>query len=187
MLILGSQSKYRKGVLEELGYKFDTLSADIDEKAIRDSDPSKLVLKIGRAKNDTLKSKIGPDDILITSDQVTSYKNEIREKPTSLAEAKKFLKSYSNSDLTTFTSLVVFNSANGKQAEGVDAVTVYFNEIPDSDIEILIHQDNIFTLGGAFMIEDPILLKHVQKIDGNIKSVMAMPPELLKRLLKEVE
>lgn len=50
MLILGSQSKYRKGVLEELGYKFDTLSADIDEKAIRDSDPSELVLKIGRAK-----------------------------------------------------------------------------------------------------------------------------------------
>lgn len=69
----------------------------------------------------------------------------------------------------------------------MDAVTVYFNEIPNSDIEILIHQDNIFTLGGAFMIEDPILLKHVKKIDGDIKSVMAMPPELLEKLLKEVE
>lgn len=187
MIILGSQSKYRKGVLEELGFEFQTMSADLDEKSIRDDDPSQLVLKLGRAKNDTLKDKIGPNDILITSDQVTVYKGEIREKPISQEEAYKFLTSYSNSDLATHTSLVVFNKANGKQAEGVDIVPVYFNEIPESDIQTLIHQDNILHIGGGFLIEDPILLKHVKKIDGDIKSVMAMPPKLLQQLLKEVE
>ena len=187
MIVLGSQSKYRKGVLEELGFEFSTMSADIDEKSIRDSDPEKLVLKLGRAKNDTLKDKIGPDDILITSDQVTSYKNEIREKPIDKEEARKFLKSYSNSSLATYTSLVVFNKAKNKQVEGVDIVRVSFNEIPDSDIELLINKDNILKLGGGFLIEDPILLKHVNKIDGDIKSVMAMPPQLLKKLLDEVK
>jgi septum formation protein len=187
MIILGSQSKYRKGVLEELGFEFKTMSADLDEKSIRADDPSQLVLKLGRAKNDALKDKIGPADILITSDQVTVYKNEIREKPVDQKEAYKFLKSYSNSNLSTYTSLVVFNKANGQQAEGVDIVPVYFNEIPESDIQTLIHQDNILHIGGGFLIEDPILFKHVQKIDGDIKSVMAMPPKLLQQLLKEVE
>ena len=37
------------------------------------------------------------------------------------------------------------------------------------------------------MIKDPILLRHVKKIDGDIKSVMAMPPKLLAQLIKEVE
>jgi septum formation protein len=187
MLILGSQSKYRKGVLEELGFEFETMSADIDEKAIRDKDPERLVLKLGRAKNDALKDKIGENDILITSDQVTVYKGEIREKPTSQEEGYKFLKSYSNSNLTTYTSLVVFNKDNGKQAEGVDIVSVYFNEIPELDIQTLVHQDNILHIGGGFLIEDPILLKHVKKIDGDIKSVMAMPPKLLVKLLEEVK
>jgi septum formation protein len=187
MIILGSQSKYRKGVLEELGFEFETMSADIDEKSIRDSDPKQLVLKLGRAKNDALKNKIGPEDILITSDQITIYNGEIREKPTSREEAYKFLKSYSNSNLATYTSLVVFNNANGKQVEGIDIVPVYFNEIPESDIQTLIHQDNILHIGGGFLIEDPILLQHVKKIDGDIKSVMAMPPKLLKKLLEEVK
>lgn len=187
MIILGSQSKYRKGVLEELGFEFQTMSADLDEKSIRDDDPSQLVLKLGRAKNDALKDKIGPTDILITSDQVTWYKGEIREKPISYDEARKFLKDYSNSELSTYTSLVVYNHANNKQVEGVDIVTVHFDEIPDSDIQAILDKKYILHCGGGFMIEDPILLKHAKKIDGNIKSVMAMPPKLLQKLLKEVE
>jgi len=187
MIILGSQSKYRKGVLEELGFEFQTMSADLDEKSIRDDDPSQLVLKLGRAKNDALKDKIGPNDILITSDQVTGYKGEIREKPVDYEEARIFLKDYSNSDLATYTSLVIYNKTNGKQAEAVDVVSVYFNEIPDSDIHAILDKKYILNCGGGFMIEDPILLKHVKKIEGDIKSVMAMPPKLLEKLLKEVE
>jgi len=187
MLILGSQSKYRKGVLEELGFEFKTMSADIDEKAIRDNHPDQLVLKLARAKNEALKEKIKPQDILITSDQVTSFKGEIREKPIDYEEATKFLSDYSNSNLATYTSLVVFNKANGKQAEGVDVATVYFKEIPVIDIQKIVDKKYILNCGGGFMIEDPILLKHVKKIDGDIKSVMAMPPKLLTKLLEEVK
>ena len=187
MIILGSQSKYRKGVLEELGFKFETMSSDIDEKNIRDDNPKKLVLKLARAKNNALKDKIGTNDILITSDQITIFKNEIREKPVSYEEAKKFLKDYSNSNLATYTSLVIYNKSNRKQAEGVDVVNVFFNEIPDSDIQRIIDKKYILNCGGGFMIKDPILLKHVKKIDGDIKSVMAMPPKLLKKLLKEIK
>jgi len=187
MLVLGSQSKYRKGVLEELGYKFKTMSSNVDEKNIRDRNPRELVLKLARAKNDALTDKLGPNDILITSDQVTAYKNEIREKPVDYSEAKNFLRDYSNSDLQTFTSLVVHNKTNGKRVEGVDVVAVYFDEIPESDIQAIIDKKYILSCGGGFMIEDPDLLKHVKKIDGDIKSVMAMPPKLLEQLLNKVK
>lgn len=187
MLILGSQSKYRKQVLAELGFKFENMSADIDEKSIRDDNPEQLVLKLGRAKNDKLKDKIGADDVLITSDQITYFKGEIREKPINYEQAKQFLKDYSNSELTTYTSLVVYNKMTDKQTEGVDVVTVYFNEISDLDIQAMIDKNYLLDCGGGFMIEDPILLKCVKKIDGDIKSVMAMPPKLLLKLLKEVE
>lgn len=53
-VILGSSSPWRKEVLKILGYEFDCMSPDIDEKSIRDSDPHKLTLKIAHAKADAL-------------------------------------------------------------------------------------------------------------------------------------
>jgi septum formation protein len=187
MLILGSQSKGRKKILTELGYKFETMSPNFDEKSIRSNNPQELALKLGKAKNDALKNKIGPNDILITSDQVSSFQGEIREKPINYDEAKKFLKSYSNNNVSTFTSVVVYNNATKKEVSGVDTATVCFDEIPDKDIQAIIDKKYILSCGGGFMIEDPILLKHITRIDGNPKSVMAMPPKLLEKLLEEVK
>lgn len=38
-IILGSQSQWRQQILKEMGYEFEVMSADIDEKAIRHKDP----------------------------------------------------------------------------------------------------------------------------------------------------
>jgi len=40
-IILGSQSKYRRKILENMGYDFKIMPANIDEKAIRFDDPKK--------------------------------------------------------------------------------------------------------------------------------------------------
>ena len=53
-LILGSASPRRKKILQGMGYKFDVIVPDIDEKAIRDPDPEKLVLKLANAEADAL-------------------------------------------------------------------------------------------------------------------------------------
>ena len=97
-IILGSSSIWRKQVLTNLGYKFTTMSPDIDEKAIRynwryyftvltlfrDPDPTKLTLMIANAKADALLSKVTEPSILITSDQVIVCNGVIREKPESI-------------------------------------------------------------------------------------------------------
>lgn len=38
-LILGSSSKYRKGLMEKAGYVFDILIPDLEEKEIKEDDP----------------------------------------------------------------------------------------------------------------------------------------------------
>ncbi|NQS90060.1 Maf family protein, partial [Patescibacteria group bacterium] len=87
-IILGSQSKGRKKMLEEMGVEFEIMPADIDEKAIRLKDPKELVLVIARAKADALKPRISEPAILITSDQVVVWQGKIREKPENGKEAR---------------------------------------------------------------------------------------------------
>ena len=57
-IILGSKSKGRKQILEEMGMDFEIMVSDIDEKAIRFDDAEKLVLALARAKAEALKPKI---------------------------------------------------------------------------------------------------------------------------------
>jgi len=53
-IILGSASARRKDILQQMGYEFEVMSANIDEKAIRFDDPKKLTLAIVNAKADAL-------------------------------------------------------------------------------------------------------------------------------------
>ena len=57
-IILGSSSRWRKDILEKMGYEFTCMSPDIDEKAIRHEDPKEMTLMIARAKGKALLDKV---------------------------------------------------------------------------------------------------------------------------------
>ena len=53
-IILGSASPRRAQILKEMGYEFEVVKPDIDEKAVRDDDPQRLVLALANAKADAV-------------------------------------------------------------------------------------------------------------------------------------
>ena len=186
-IILGSQSKSRKEMLEEMGFEFEVMPADIDEKAIRLEDPEQLTLTIARAKADALISRISEPALLITSDQVVLCNGEILEKPENADEARKFLRNYAKYPAEVINGLVVTNIATKKQVEGVSRAKVIFQTIPEDVIDKLIEQGDIFTQAGGFSVRNLYLKPFVKEIDGTIDSVEGLSKELVSRLLKEVQ
>jgi septum formation protein len=187
-LILGSSSKWRQQVLKKAGYKFSVMHPDIDEKKIRHKDPRKLALAIANTKADNLLPQITDPAVLITTDQVVVCNNKIYEKPESADEARKFMHCYNKHSAKTVTALVVVNTKTGKRVAGVDIVNIYFNPIPESVIEELIAEGEIFTCAGGFQVEakDGNLSPYIKFIDGAIDSVKGIPLKLLKKLIKRV-
>lgn len=186
-IILGSQSKGRRNVLESMGYSFITMNPDIDEKAIRFDDPEKLTLALANAKADALLPKIHEPALLITSDQVVVSNGEIREKPGSEEEAKEFLTSYVQYPAETVTAVVVVNTENNKRLEGVDRAKVLFHTIPKDVIHAIIAEGNVFSLAGGFTIQEPKLQPYIANIEGERESVIGLPRALTERLLHEVQ
>eukprot|EP00435_Cladocopium_sp_Y103_P019494 s3290_g4.t1 len=91
-VLLGSGSAVRRQILEAAGVSFEVRKPDIDEKALGDraSEPEKLVRLLAEAKADALLSSLkrcDKDRLILTADQVVTYKGSIREKPTDLEEA----------------------------------------------------------------------------------------------------
>ncbi len=185
-LILGSQSESRRLALSQAGYEFTIMPADIDEKAIRDTDYERLPLLIARAKAIALLPRILEDVILITADQVVVCNGELREKPESVQQAREYLESYAQYPAQTNSAVVVTNTKSGEQAEGVDIATVRFKPIPPDFIDRLIRDESILNSAGAFVIEHPILSQYIHYIDGTFDSVMGLPIEFTESLIGRV-
>lgn len=186
-IILGSQSKNRKKVLTQMGYEFETMAADIDEKAIRDPDPKKLVLMLANAKANALLPKIKKPTLLITSDQVVLWNGQIREKPESPTQAREYLRTLSQYPSETITSVVVSNTATGKSVEGVDTAKVYFKSIPDDVIAKLIEKGEVFEKAGGYTVDESLLEPYIDRIEGEFESVLGLPKKMIKSLLEQVK
>ncbi|CAL9242313.1 unnamed protein product [Arabidopsis halleri] len=193
-LILGSSSIARRQILTDMGYQFTLMSADIDEKSIRKEKPEELVLALAVAKAEAIKQRIADGDnieedkstLLITCDQVVVYEDAVREKPSSVEEAREYIRGYSKGHTATVSSVAVTNLKTGVRKGGVDRVEIYFNEIPEETIEKLIEEGMVLKVAGALLIEHPLILPCVKEVVGTTDSVMGLPKELTEKLLKEV-
>ena len=185
-IILGSASVGRRKILKNMGYDFEIMPADIDEKAIRSDDPKELTLMLARAKADALLSKIKEPALLITSDQVGVCNERIIEKPKDAGEAREYLRAYAKYPAKTVTEVVVTNTETNRRVEGIDVAEVEFFLIPEEAIEAAIKKGDIFTQSGGFSIDDPILGKYVKEVCGERESVIGLPKKLTRKLLNKM-
>ena len=185
-LILGSASPRRKQILTEMGFTFDVIKPDINEKVIRDPDPRKLVLALACAKADAIIAKINEPAIVITSDQVVSFHGKILEKPETLEEARQMLKAYRDNINSTVTSVVVTNTKTGQRFSGVDVADVQFGNFSDDTIEEIVQNKevNVLDRAGGYAANHPLFQSRI-KILGEYESVVGLPKALTLKLLSQ--
>lgn len=98
-IILASASRSRREMLTAAGVAFEIEPADLDERAIREAltadgaeiDPLDVAEVLARAKAEAV-SRRHPEALVIGSDQVLAFGNEIFEKPPDVAHARDMLR-----------------------------------------------------------------------------------------------
>ena len=181
-IILGSQSENRKSVLTEAGYRFDILVPGIDEKAIRHEDLYEIPLRLAKAKADALLSRIKEPALLITADQVIVWNGELREKPADLAEARRFLESFSGSEYPAecVNGIQVTNTETGKAILEREISKVFFSKIPQENIEAFLKTGVGAQKAGGFDIRHSLIKPFVRR-EGTLESVLGLPMDVITR------
>jgi septum formation protein len=185
---LGSSSIGRKTVLEINGWPFILMHPNIDEKSIRTANNFELPQLVAKAKatavfNALKEANREGEAIIITADTIALFKNNLREKPANIAEAKEFLSSYSNESVSTVSAVIVTHYPSGRQACDVDLATVYWDNISDNIVNSVTGRGEIMSCAGGFKIEDPDLNPLIHSVEGPLDSVMGLPLELTVRLI----
>jgi septum formation protein len=171
-IVLASESQFRKRALDMLGLAYEIRPSGIDEKTIRDHNPSDLTRKLAEAKARKVAGEC-PDAVVVSGDAVVSKSGRIYEKPRHIDEASQFLRELSGSQFQFVTSLAVIHSQTQKMLSTVEVSDISFRPLDDREIQAYINKYSVLSYAGAF--ESDAVLKFAERISGSYNFVTALP------------
>jgi septum formation protein len=176
-LVLGSQSPRRQQLLQQMGYAFRCLTANVDEENHPDLGPAALAEYLAQKKAEALIPQLEENEILITSDTIVWSQGQSLAKAENVAEAKAMLEQLSGGSHQVISGLCIVD--RHKKLLLHDTVTVHFATLSPAIIEYYIKQYQPFDKAGAYGIQEWIGLIGIEKIEGSYFTVMGLPTHQL--------
>lgn len=186
-IILASESKRRKELLEMLGIDFEIKASNCDETFEEGLTIEEQSKRLAYIKAKAVFNQTTGDRAVIGSDTMVIYKNKIFGKPKNKEEAIEMLKALSGNKHQVITSICVLSQQGSEYKEQIDydISDVYFKKITQKEIEDWIEFDKPYDKAGAYAVQSKFGV-HIEKIDGNYFSVMGLPIHKLYDMLKNI-
>ena len=183
-LILASSSPYRKLLLQRLCLEFTVVTPSIDETPRPEEPHSSLAARLAREKAVAV-SEQHPGALVIGSDQVALFENQIIGKPGSADYAIRQLRRFSGNCVQFITAVVVNCKESGFFASSTVATDVCFRKLGETEIQRYVAMDNPVDCAGGFKSEaaGSALLKSMKSDDPS--AIIGLPLISLSVMLRE--
>lgn len=182
-IILASKSPRRREILENLGVKFEIITADCDESCDV-SDPEEKVMTIaarkGRAVLDTLEAS--SDVLIIACDTLVYARGEFLGKPKDAEDARRMLEMLSGDSHSVVSGIYLYR--NGKEIRRATSTSVIFDEMSKKDIEDYISSGEPMDKAGAYAVQGRASV-FIKGLEGDYFNVVGLPVNLLAKTLRE--
>lgn len=156
-IVLASGSQYRSVLLARLGLKFQTISANIDERAFEGEMPVSLSRRLGYEKAleaQKLLHESGENGcIIIASDQVAVCENRLLGKPGSAKAACEQLHAMAGKTVNFYTSVYMIDTASDKRFEAMDNTKARLRHLEANAIKRYVDTDKPLDCAGSFKVE----------------------------------
>jgi septum formation protein len=182
-LVLGSASPRRVHLLRETGVPFRQAVADVDESRRPNENPFACALRLAEEKALTVARQADMDEIVIGGDTVVILNDIILGKPVDESDAARMLAMLAGKQHTVCTALALAHR-EGLYCSGEERTDVYFNAASQEQISRYIASGEPRDKAGAYGIQGMGAFL-VDRIEGNLDTVIGLPRLLLDRLAKD--
>lgn len=152
LIVLASTSRYRRELLERLGWPFEVQASDVDEAALPFETPRETALRLARAKATVVAARLS-GAIVIGSDQTVDLNGAALGKPLSHEAALQQLQSLQGRTVVFYTALAVCGPVPNTTQIDCVSTTVKFRNLPTAQLEAYLHADQPYDCAGAAKIE----------------------------------
>lgn len=177
-LYLVSTSPRRISILKKFGYDFEVLKPE-EVKEVHTS-PEDTLLNASR-KLEGFRVREG--QILLAADTLVFCDGKTLGKPSSMEEAKEYLRILSGKTHRVYTGYVL--RSIDKKIERIVETEVTFFELGETELEFILKFDNPLDKAGAYGIQDFTGI-FVKSIKGSYYNVVGLPIEYLYFDLKKM-
>lgn len=175
-IILASGSPRRREILTQVGISFLVKPSNADETINDGLEPSNVVKELAYRKAVDIANQEDGDCIVIGSDTVVAYDDEILGKPADEADAFRMLSQIQGKTHHVYTGVSIIHIQNG-----VHNVDTFYEDTqvvvcPMSETEIwdYIHTGEPMDKAGAYGIQGAFAA-YIQRIHGDYYNVVGLP------------
>lgn len=180
-LVLASASPRRTWILGQLGIEHTVDPAHIDEDAVREPDPERLVLELA-ARKAFETSLRHPGALVLGADTVVWLDSEVLGKPGDAEHARGMLRRLSGNTHVVWTAVHV--ACDGRRIQGLAVPSrVTFRTVSDREIDAYVGSGDPLDKAGSYGIQGPGL-GLVERIDGCYYAVAGLPVAATLKLLQ---
>jgi septum formation protein len=180
-VILASSSPRRRDLLSLAGIVHTVWPADIDESLRDGESPEVHAERLALEKAQTI-ARHAPDSLVIGADTIVVVDDDILNKPSSQADARRMLARLSGRTHTVVTGIACVRGSIS--ASGVESVAVTFRDLTESEIDAYVATGEPMDKAGAYGIQG-YGATIVRRIDGDYFAVMGLSLVRLVALMRE--
>lgn len=158
VLVLGSESRYKRELLARLKIPFCTIEPDVDESPNDREDPAALARRLAESKACTvahsLRARVATSPhIVIAADQVAAVGDTLLHKPGTAERAFDQLSLISGKKMTFYTAIHMLELSNNQSITALDETIVQVRSLASAEIRRYIEQDEPLDCAGSFKVE----------------------------------
>lgn len=179
-LILASNSRTRKEVLDKVGVKYSVIPSNIEEHSSKE-DPKEYVMDLSRQKAEAISKNIN-EGVILSADSIIYIDNKRLEKPKSKEQAREMLRSLSGRVNYAVTGVTIIDLYNDKKVTFNEVTEVYFDEMSNDEIDWYIENEQYIFERCGYSIAGKSAI-YILEINGDYYNILGMP---ISRVYKEL-
>lgn len=180
-LYLASSSKTRQNILNQVGFKFQTISSDIEETTTATSNEEYLK-KLSRMKAQAVSKKVN-NGVIIGADSMICFEDKMIGKPKTKNEAKKILTNLSGNVNYALTGVTIIDLYNNKEVSFCETTEVYFDDLSEEEIDWYIENEEYILERAGYSLAGKTAI-YIPKIKGDYYNILGLP---ICRVYKELK
>lgn len=191
-IILASQSKQRKILMETLGIPFEIMPADIDEQAIVHENPVTRAKLIAQAKAHEIESQwrtAHPEEpaVIIAADTYCFMGTELFEKPVDKDDAIRMITALSGKTSTAVTGFCLLETATHQTVLDTVETKMTVRSLSDEEIEYYVKHNEVTQWSGGFSPAYHAGMALFESVSGSLTSFShGFPMEKIVPALREL-
>jgi septum formation protein len=185
-LVLASASPARLTVLRAAGFAPEVVVSAVPEDGVDHLPIAKAAVALAERKAAAVAERLADPALVVGCDSMLSIDGTMRGKPSSIDEARSWLRGWRGRSGVLVTGQTVVDTATGRQASGAVETEVRYGDPSDEELEAYLATGEALQVAGAFTI-DGYAAPFVAGIDGDPGGVMGLSLPLLRSLLAQID